>query len=294
MAHFFDPRTHVKTDFFVVKTCSTVKAALWNVGGPELLVSSDDGSVAAVSTTTQHGGDLVASTDIFEFFITGTTAGNILIRARTSVGAQWAFTQAVVNPGDLCLDARGSSVSELQQLLNCQNPTRLPRLTVTGQFDVMTKARAMEFQFNSGLKVDGIVGSKTLARLGNGRPICPAIAPPSGRCILADLVANTLTSYLGGVEQLRTSPVHGGSVSDPSTQGVFPLTSRRLRNHTSSKYPIPPGNMNFSLFFHGTEAIHQGPGSLPSHGCIHVSPPYAERLFDWAGSNDVLVIVVKR
>jgi lipoprotein-anchoring transpeptidase ErfK/SrfK len=51
--------------------------------------------------------------------------------------------------------------------------------------------------------------------------------------------------------------------------------------------------MNFSLFYHGTEAIHQGPGRLESHGCIHVSPPSAETLFNWAGSHDVLVIVVK-
>jgi hypothetical protein len=71
MAHFFDPRTQIKTDFFIVKACGTVKAALWNFGGPELFVSSDDGSVAAVSTITQFGGSLAASTDIFEFFITG-------------------------------------------------------------------------------------------------------------------------------------------------------------------------------------------------------------------------------
>jgi hypothetical protein len=292
MAHFFDPRTLARTDFFVVKACSTVKAALWNVGGPELRVSSDDGEIAAVSTPTQFGGSLVASTDIFEFFITGTTAGNILIRAKTAAGAQWAFTQAVVNPGDLCLDSKGSAVQAMKQRLNCANPTRLPRLAENDRFDVLTKARAMEFQFNVGLKADGIVGPKTSGRL--ARVNCAAAAAPSGRCILADLVHNTLIAYNGGVEELRTSPVHGGSPSDPSTQGVFPLTSRRLRNHTSSKYPIPPGNMNFSMFFHDAEAIHQGPGSLESHGCIHVSPPYAEQLFNWAGSFDVLVIVVKR
>jgi hypothetical protein len=152
----------------------------------------------------------------------------------------------------------------------------------------------MEFQFNMGLKVDGVVGTKTLGRLGKGPANCPVFGPPRGRCILADLVTNTLTAFNSGVQELRTSPIHGGSTSDPSTQGVFPMTSRRLRNHTSSKYPIPPGNMNFSPFFHGTEAVHQGPGSLPSHGCIHVSPPYAEQLFNWSGSFDVLVIVVKR
>jgi len=52
--------------------------------------------------------------------------------------------------------------------------------------------------------------------------------------------------------------------------------------------------MDFSLFYYNAEAIHQGPGSLASHGCIHVSPPHAEQLFNWAGSHDVLVVVVKR
>ena len=71
------------------------------------------------------------------------------------------------------------------------------------------------------------------------------------------------------------------------------MSSRRLRHHTSSTYPIPPGNMDFSLFYDGLRAIHQGPGDLPSEGCIHVNPPFAERLFDWAGDHDIIVIVVK-
>jgi lipoprotein-anchoring transpeptidase ErfK/SrfK len=51
--------------------------------------------------------------------------------------------------------------------------------------------------------------------------------------------------------------------------------------------------MDFSLFYDGLRAIHQGPGDLPSEGCIHVNPPFAERLFDWAGDHDIIVIVVK-
>jgi lipoprotein-anchoring transpeptidase ErfK/SrfK len=31
-----------------------------------------------------------------------------------------------------------------------------------------------------------------------------------------------------------------------------------------------------------------------SHGCIHVRDGEAERLFDWAGSNNVMVIVVMK
>ena len=44
---------------------------------------------------------------------------------------------------------------------------------------------------------------------------------------------------------------------------------------------------------HGAEAIHQGAPTGPSHGCVHVAPGDAERLFDWAGAADVMVIVLK-
>jgi hypothetical protein len=61
--------------------------------------------------------------------------------------------------------------------------------------------------------------------------------------------------------------------------------------------------MDFSLFFHGPEAIHQGPPTVPSHGCIHVLPLEAERLFNWVHAPagffppqtvDVLVFVLKK
>jgi lipoprotein-anchoring transpeptidase ErfK/SrfK len=50
--------------------------------------------------------------------------------------------------------------------------------------------------------------------------------------------------------------------------------------------------MDFSLFYHGGEALHQGDAHIQSHGCIHVPAPFAEQLFDWAGSTDIVVIVV--
>ena len=294
MAHFFLPQTKEKTDFFVLKACQTVKAGLWNVGGPPLLVSSDDAGIANVSSGKQYGGSLAAGSGMFEFFITGVRAGNILIRAKNDAGNQWAFTQAVVSGADLCLNAVGSDVQQLQERLNARSPTRLPRLKI-GRFDVLTKARVMEFQWQQGLKADGVAGPKTLGRLASSGSTSATGggAAPSGRCVLVDLIHTTLFAYDGGVAVLTASPVHGGSPDHPSHAGVFPMSSRRLREHTSSSYPIPPGNMNFSLFYNGPEALHQGPGSIESKGCIHVNPPYAEQLFNWAGAFDVLVIVVK-
>jgi hypothetical protein len=184
-------------------------------------------------------------------------------------------------------------VEDLQRRLNCSNPTRLPRLAPNPDYDVLTMARVMEFQFRQGLAVDGVAGPKTLSRLSRSPNNCPSQAPAKGQCILVDLINGELIAFRDGTADLRTSPIKGGSATDPSTRGVFPMTSRRLRHHTSNEFPIPPGNMDFSLFYHGGEAIHQGPGSLESHGCIHVNPPDAEGVFNWAGTHDVLVIVAK-
>ena len=65
-------------------------------------------------------------------------------------------------------------------------------------------------------------------------------------------------------------------------------------NALAANIPIPPGNMNLSLFYNGMQALHQGPVMKQSHGCIHVRDAEAERLFDWAGSNNVMVIVVMK
>jgi L,D-transpeptidase catalytic domain len=76
-----------------------------------------------------------------------------------------------------------------------------------------------------------------------------------------------------------------------STPGMFQMTSRRLRRHSSSEFP-GKDKMDFSLFYHEGEALHQGDPSIQSHGCIHVPAPHAEQLFDWASSTDIWVIII--
>ena len=186
-------------------------------------------------------------------------------------------------------------VKDLQRRLNLLNPTRLPRLAPDGHYGVRTMARVMEFQFRNRLKVDGVVGPDTLSILTHlmlAKP--PKPSAPSGRCILVDLIHNKLTAFQDGTAKLQAIPIHGGSAEDPSTRGVFQMTDRRLRHHTSSQFPDPPDNMQFSLFYNKGQAIHQGPADEESHGCIHVDNPNAEKVFKFAGDHDVLVIVVKR
>jgi L,D-transpeptidase catalytic domain/Putative peptidoglycan binding domain len=183
-----------------------------------------------------------------------------------------------------------TEVRLIQEQLDVASSTRLPRLRGEAGFGPLTMARVMEFQAQEGLAPDGDVGPTTKAHLakrhGNH-------SLPLGRCILADLINQRLLAFENGVAKLDIRPIKGGARTDPTTRGVFKVL-RRFRHHTSSKYPIPPGNMDFALFFHGAEAIHQGPPTVPSHGCIHVEPSQAERLFNWAGKTDITVIVLKR
>jgi hypothetical protein len=202
----------------------------------------------------------------------------------------------------LKLGTNSPEVGALQQQLNSRGVTRLPRLSGDNNYDPLTMARVMEFQFNSKFALastDGIVGPITQAKLDS----TPSSSPgPSGQVVIVDLINRRLRAYRDGVLECDFSPIIGGSASDPSTRGVFKVY-KAFRYHTSSKFPKPKGNMDFSLFYHGAEALHQGSPTKASHGCIHVAPGQAEKLFRWAGGtdatagqavNNVMVIVLKQ
>jgi len=188
----------------------------------------------------------------------------------------------------------GPDIGAVQALLNKHNPTRLPRSVEDKRYGVFSMARVMEFQHRSGLEPDGAVGPLTKTKLAGGLAKTPA--DPAGKCIVVDLIfRNRAHAFQDGRTMLRDIPCHGGSTEDPSTRGVFFVDkTRRFRHHTSSEFPEPPDNMQFSLFFNKGQAIHLGPADEPSHGCIHVDMPGAQQLFHFAGSDDVMVIIVKR
>jgi hypothetical protein len=97
MAHFFNPKepTRGPANCFNLATSQSVTARLWNVGGPDLQILSDDVSTAEVRSPKE------VEKGVTEFSIFGKKAGNSTIRAKTAQGAQWALTQAVVaaSPG---------------------------------------------------------------------------------------------------------------------------------------------------------------------------------------------------
>jgi lipoprotein-anchoring transpeptidase ErfK/SrfK len=186
----------------------------------------------------------------------------------------------------------GPIVEQIQTALNFAGPSRLPRLPIDGQFGALTVARVMEFQSLNNLAVDGVVGPQTNGKLPQDGPGTNQQPDPAqGRSILANLYDRELTAYENGSTALHISPISGGRPGYRSTPGVFEMTSRRLRRHSSSEFP-GKDNMDFSLFYHGGEAIHQGDPNVKSHGCIHVPAPFAEQLFDWAGNTDIWVVVI--
>src|SRR6185312_11280676 len=66
---------------------------------------------------------------------------------------------------NLSVGSRGSGVESLQSALNAIDSSQLPPLKVDGIFGPRTLARVREFQSKSGLKADGIVGPLTRAEI---------------------------------------------------------------------------------------------------------------------------------
>jgi len=155
----------------------------------------------------------------------------------------------------------GPVVQQIQVALNFAGHTRLPRLPADGTFGPLTVGRVMEFQFRNGLKVDGVVGPITNAKLPQDGPGDNQQAESrNGRSILVNLFDRQLTAYENGNVALRISPIAGGRPGFLSSTGVFPMTSRRLRQHSSSEFPSSGGkrNMDFSLFYHWRRSDSSG------------------------------------
>jgi lipoprotein-anchoring transpeptidase ErfK/SrfK len=102
-------------------------------------------------------------------------------------------------------------------------------------------------------------------------------------------------AYQGG-KKLFEFPVVTGDDETTTNPGIYVV---RLKddNYYSRKYDTP---MPYSIFFDlkGRKAIHEGEvpppaikKELATHGCIHVEPPYIERLYDWADEENTAVVI---
>lgn len=75
--------------------------------------------------------------------------------------------------------------------------------------------------------------------------------------------------------------ISSGAENFKTPSGVFKIYHRK-EYWMSTKYPDAGGtnNMNYSNFFKGGYALHQGNPNMTSHGCVHISKKYAKILFN--------------
>ena len=97
-------------------------------------------------------------------------------------------------------------------------------------------------------------------------------------------------------KKLFEFPIVSGDEETPTNPGIY-VVKLKDDNYYSRTYDTP---MPYSIFFDlkGKKAIHEGEvpppeikKELATHGCIHVEPPYIERLFDWADEENTVVVI---
>ncbi len=115
------------------------------------------------------------------------------------------------------------------------------------------------------------------------------------KVIWIDQPRQTGTAYEKG-QKLFSFPIMSGDDETPTPPGAYVVRVKDA-NYYSRHYKQP---MPYSIFFDfkAKRAIHEGEVPDPkemskwaTHGCIHVEPPYINRLFDWTEEKKTLVVV---
>jgi lipoprotein-anchoring transpeptidase ErfK/SrfK len=97
-------------------------------------------------------------------------------------------------------------------------------------------------------------------------------------------------------KKLFEFPVVTGDDETTTNPGIYTVKLKD-DNYYSRKYDTP---MPYSIFFDLKErkAIHEGEvpppaikKELATHGCIHVEPPFIERLYEWADEETTAVVI---
>lgn len=92
-------------------------------------------------------------------------------------------------------------------------------------------------------------------------------------------------------------PVVTGDDETTTNPGIYRVKLKD-DNYYSRTYDTP---MPYSMFFDlkGMKAIHEGEVPAPeirkdlaTHGCIHVEPPYIQKLYDWADEENTAVVII--
>ena len=90
-----------------------------------------------------------------------------------------------------------------------------------------------------------------------------------------------IDSYNSGNTVIWSNRISAGQEPTHSTpSGIYKIYHKK-RRWMSTKFPDPSGinNMNYSMFFKGGIALHQGNVYANSHGCIHIKKCDVKILF---------------
>jgi lipoprotein-anchoring transpeptidase ErfK/SrfK len=97
-------------------------------------------------------------------------------------------------------------------------------------------------------------------------------------------------------KKLFEFPIVSGDDETTTNPGIY-VVGLKDEDYYSITYDTP---MPYSMFFDlkGKKAIHEGEvpppeikKELATHGCIHVAPPYIQKLYDWADEGDTVVVI---
>src|SRR5665811_479881 len=97
-------------------------------------------------------------------------------------------------------------------------------------------------------------------------------------------------------KKLFEFPIVTGDDVTTTNPGIY-VIKLKDEDYFSRTYDTP---MPYSMFFDlkGMKAIHEGEvpppeikKQLATHGCIHVEPPYIERLYEWAEEENTAVVI---
>jgi lipoprotein-anchoring transpeptidase ErfK/SrfK len=97
-------------------------------------------------------------------------------------------------------------------------------------------------------------------------------------------------------KKLFEFPIVSGDDETTTNPGIY-VVKLKDEDYYSVTYDTP---MPYSIFFDlkGKKAIHEGEvpppeirKGLATHGCIHVAPPYIQKLYDWAEEGDTVVVI---
>ena len=97
-------------------------------------------------------------------------------------------------------------------------------------------------------------------------------------------------------KKLFEFPIVSGDDETTTNPGIY-VVKLKDEDYYSVTYDTP---MPYSIFFDlkGKKAIHEGEvpppelkKELATHGCIHVAPPYIQKLYEWADEGDTVVVI---